>query len=256
MRSPLAATTSYDDDTTHPSITIIIQSNYPPLAATNHRDGRKMSAQNPDLSSSSKVKDGGDGDENDHPSSPARLSVFGELTADTTTLAHDVENPNLSSAAGAAVDDTNQAAGGNDSVNFESFTRASRMIRPSMNSKVGILALMDDEVIEDEEKRNGNNTTTGETTIKGPRRAYVPFPSIIENSKHNFNDDDTTNENDFDEHDVGVNYKGNICPCRCIFFTLKESICLGMSALGCAVFFAGLIALCLFLEGSYVNGDQ
>ena len=35
-----------------------------------------------------------------------------------------------------------------------------------------------------------------------------------------------------------------------------EATCLVMSALGCAVFFAGLVALCLFLEGSYVNGDQ
>jgi len=225
-----------------------------------------VSVQDPDFSKV-KVKEAGGDDVNDQPSSPAKSSVFSELAADTTALARDVENQNLHSAAAAAGaaaagaaadDDTNQDVGGDDNFSGESFTRALRMIRPSMNSKVGILALMDDEVVDDDEKRNGNNKTTGETTTKGPRRAFVPFPSIVENSKHNFNYDDTTNENnDFDEYDIiGVNYKGNICPCRCIFFTLKESICLGMSALGCAVFFAGLIALCLFLEGSYVNGDQ
>lgn len=42
----------------------------------------------------------------------------------------------------------------------------------------------------------------------------------------------------------------NICPCQCLFFTVKETICLVMSALGCAVFLAGLIVLCLYLEGS------
>ena len=42
----------------------------------------------------------------------------------------------------------------------------------------------------------------------------------------------------------------NVCPCRCLFFTLKETICLIMSALGCAVFLAGLVLLCMYLEGS------
>lgn len=65
----------------------------------------------------------------------------------------------------------------------------------------------------------------------------VPFPSI-EASIHEYN------------RDV------NVCPCRCLFFTLKETLCMVMSALGCAVFITGLVFLCLFLEGSWFQDKQ
>ena len=61
----------------------------------------------------------------------------------------------------------------------------------------------------------------------------VPFPSVMGASL---------------EYDPVV----NVCPCRCLFFTLKETLCLTMSALGCAVFLAGLVVLCMYLEGSLI----
>mmetsp|Transcript_8455 Transcript_8455/g.18952 ORF Transcript_8455/g.18952 Transcript_8455/m.18952 type:complete len:208 (+) Transcript_8455:65-688(+) len=69
-----------------------------------------------------------------------------------------------------------------------------------------------------------------------PNSSEVPFPSIVGASM---------------EYENVV----NVCPCRCLFFTLKETICLIMSALGCAVFLAGLIVLCMYLEGSAFTGD-
>eukprot|EP00804_Cyclotella_cryptica_P026476 CCRYP_008131-RA/>CCRYP_008131-RA protein AED:0.42 eAED:0.42 QI:0/-1/0/1/-1/1/1/0/186 len=65
----------------------------------------------------------------------------------------------------------------------------------------------------------------------------VPFPSINVS---------------IDEYNKVV----NVCPCRCLFFTLKETLCLVMSVLGCAVFFTGLVFLCLFLEGSWFENKQ
>lgn len=41
----------------------------------------------------------------------------------------------------------------------------------------------------------------------------------------------------------------NVCPCRCLFFTLKETMCLVISALGCGMFCSGIIALCMYLAG-------
>ena len=71
----------------------------------------------------------------------------------------------------------------------------------------------------------------GSTNIPG-NSSTVPFPSVIGSTT--YNDGDVV----------------NVCPCRCLFFTLKETICLIMSALGCAVFLAGLVLLCMYLEGS------
>ncbi|KAL9190064.1 hypothetical protein ACHAXT_007275 [Thalassiosira profunda] len=64
----------------------------------------------------------------------------------------------------------------------------------------------------------------------------VPFPSVVGRS-------------------MEVERAVNVCPCRCLFFTLKETICLVMSALGCAVFLAGLVVLCMYLEGSLFNNS-
>ncbi len=65
----------------------------------------------------------------------------------------------------------------------------------------------------------------------------APFPSIVAASiEHSSNN--------------ALPISHNTCPCHCLFFTVKESICLVMSALGCAVFFAGLVVLCLYLEGT------
>ena len=78
-------------------------------------------------------------------------------------------------------------------------------------------------------QRSMNND--GSTNIPGDSNT-VPFPSVIGSTT--YNDGDVV----------------NVCPCRCLFFTLKETICLIMSALGCAVFLAGLVLLCMYLEGS------
>lgn len=78
-------------------------------------------------------------------------------------------------------------------------------------------------------QRSLNND--GSTNIPGDS-STVPFPSVIGSTT--YNDGDVV----------------NVCPCRCLFFTLKETICLIMSALGCAVFLAGLVLLCMYLEGS------
>mmetsp|Transcript_19601 Transcript_19601/g.27916 ORF Transcript_19601/g.27916 Transcript_19601/m.27916 type:complete len:196 (-) Transcript_19601:197-784(-) len=70
----------------------------------------------------------------------------------------------------------------------------------------------------------------------------VPFPSVIATSMEH-----TSNNN----NNIALPISGNVqCPCQCLFFTVKESICLVVSALGCAVFLAGLIVLCLYLEGT------
>lgn len=168
----------------------------------------------------------------------------------------DVESQNPQSAAEAdpavAADTT---AGDNCATadSGASFTRGSKInsYRASMNAKIGILALMDDEVA-DEIDDEGTKAATAPT-----RRAYIPFPSIDELSVHNNkNDDDDKQANiEFDDGNH-LNSKRNMFPCRCLFFTLMETTCLVMSALGCAVFLAGLVALCLFLDGSYVKGDR
>lgn len=65
------------------------------------------------------------------------------------------------------------------------------------------------------------------------------------------NDDDEVPFPSVNEHTEEYNELVNVCPCRCLFFTLKETICMVMSALGCAVFVTGLVFLCMFLEGSW-----
>ena len=68
---------------------------------------------------------------------------------------------------------------------------------------------------------------------------HAPFASVVVGVYGGGMDDD-------DDDDIT-----NICPCRCLFFTLKEAIFLVISALGCGVFLAGIIALCLYLSGEY-----
>mmetsp|Transcript_14887 Transcript_14887/g.25085 ORF Transcript_14887/g.25085 Transcript_14887/m.25085 type:complete len:209 (-) Transcript_14887:233-859(-) len=82
---------------------------------------------------------------------------------------------------------------------------------------------------------NPNNNTTGASST-------VPFPSV----------NATTLDH---SSSAAVAMTENVCPCRCLFFTLKESICLVMSALGCAVFLAGLVVLCLYLEGTLFEDE-
>lgn len=216
-------------------------------------------------SSSIRMEDGGS--ENPSSSTPtarARLSVFGDLAAGAILDDGDVENQNPQSAEAEAEAEANvSVVYDNDAVgDFDiggsgtSFTRASKMKRASMNAKIGILALMDDEVDDNGNKDTKSSTTTAAvvttSAANAPRRAYIPFPSIDELSMHNNKWDD----DDIDFDNITTANKRHLCPCRCFFFTLMEATCLVMSALGCAVFFAGLVALCLFLEGSYVNGDQ
>lgn len=50
----------------------------------------------------------------------------------------------------------------------------------------------------------------------------------------------------FDNDDITTN---NVCPCQCIYFTMRETICLIISAMGCSVFLAGIISLCFYLSG-------
>lgn len=78
-------------------------------------------------------------------------------------------------------------------------------------------------------------TTTGAATIG---TSTIPFPSVTAASFEN-----------------NLTIPRNICPCQCLFFTVKETICLVMSALGCGVFLAGLVVLCLYLEGSLFEGE-
>jgi len=85
-----------------------------------------------------------------------------------------------------------------------------------------------------------NNPNTTNTTGASSSTA-VPFPSV--------------NATTLDPSSSAVATAENVCPCRCLFFTLKESICLVMSALGCAVFLAGLVVLCLYLEGSLFEDE-
>lgn len=199
----------------------------------------------------------------------------GELSTGTTrsSLDHhgDIENQNPQSPspshveedAAAAVNENSAGNRGNNG-SVVSFAIVPKVKRASMNAKVGILALMDDEV--DDEKNGNNRTATASTTpataaptttTKAPGRAYIPFPSIDELSMHNKKwDFDDANGHEFDDSANQMYDRRNVCPCRCFFFTLMETMCLVMSLLGCAVFLAGLVALCLFLEGSYVNGDQ
>mmetsp|Transcript_31325 Transcript_31325/g.47000 ORF Transcript_31325/g.47000 Transcript_31325/m.47000 type:complete len:209 (+) Transcript_31325:50-676(+) len=82
---------------------------------------------------------------------------------------------------------------------------------------------------------NPNNNTTGASSTA------VPFPSV--------------NATTLDHSSSAVATAENVCPCRCLFFTVKESICLVMSALGCAVFLAGLVVLCLYLEGTLFEDE-
>ena len=70
-----------------------------------------------------------------------------------------------------------------------------------------------------------------------PDNGAVPFPSVMGASM---------------EYENVV----NVCPCRCLFFTLKETICLTLSALGCMVYLALLICLILYLEGSLGSWDK
>ena len=81
-------------------------------------------------------------------------------------------------------------------------------------------------------------TTTGAATIGS---STIPFPSVVAAST--------------DGATIVPQLTRNICPCQCLFFTVKETICLVMSALGCAVFLAGLVVLCLYLEGSLFEGE-
>ena len=81
-------------------------------------------------------------------------------------------------------------------------------------------------------------TTTGAATVGS---STIPFPSVVAAST--------------DGATIVPQLTRNICPCQCLFFTVKETICLVMSALGCAVFLAGLVVLCLYLEGSLFEGE-
>jgi len=81
-------------------------------------------------------------------------------------------------------------------------------------------------------QRSINNNGSTNILPNNNNSSTVPFPSVIGSTT--YNDGDVV----------------NVCPCRCLFFTLKETICLIMSALGCAVFLAGLVLLCMYLEGS------
>ncbi|EJK76096.1 hypothetical protein THAOC_02161 [Thalassiosira oceanica] len=109
------------------------------------------------------------------------------------------------------------------------------------NSKVGILAPDDDE--------NDTSSVFSFDSMERAPRIPLRFQHLMKRSK--------TGENSGSDLPfpsvVGITQEyesTNICPCRCLFFTLKETICLVMSALGCAVFLAGLILLCMYLEGS------
>lgn len=109
------------------------------------------------------------------------------------------------------------------------------------NSKVGILAPDDDE--------NETSSVFSFDSMERAPRIPLRFQHLMKRSK---TDGNGSSDLPFPSV-VGITQEyesTNICPCRCLFFTLKETICLVLSALGCAVFLAGLILLCMYLEGS------
>ena len=100
------------------------------------------------------------------------------------------------------------------------------------------------------------NTRDEETASAFTSDSYedqkTTFQDLIISSKTNFwNDDNRVPFPSVNAPPEEINEVVNVCPCRCLFFTLKETICMVMSALGCAVFIAGLVFLCMFLEGSW-----
>ncbi len=45
------------------------------------------------------------------------------------------------------------------------------------------------------------------------------------------------------------------CPCRCIYFALMETACLGLSAMGCVLFLVGIVILCTYLADGGIFSD-
>lgn len=103
----------------------------------------------------------------------------------------------------------------------------------------------------DEEPNQSVNTAIH----KADENTVSTFQDILTTDDANncwiLNDDEQTPFPSVNDPTEEMNELVNVCPCRCLFFTLKETICMTLSALGCAVFVAGLVFLCLFLEGSW-----
>lgn len=93
-------------------------------------------------------------------------------------------------------------------------------------------------------RKNNNNSATNDPGSSNT----VPFPSVI-------NRDAPQDQGGSGGRLFLVGQDVDV-PCRCLFFTVKETICMVLSALGCAVFLCGLILLCMYLEGSiFVDND-
>jgi hypothetical protein len=117
---------------------------------------------------------------------------------------------------------------------------------------VGILAPHDDDA-------SSTDSVFSFDSFEMKRRTPLKFQSMTNNnamaSSSNVPFPSVRATNDYSSSDAALAMTENICPCQCLFFTVKESICLVMSALGCAVFLAGLIVLCMYLEGSLFYGN-
>ena len=106
---------------------------------------------------------------------------------------------------------------------------------------------------------NGSNHISSEDT-KPDEETVSTFQDVRTSDEPNncwiLNDDDQVPFPSVNEPTEEMIELVNVCPCRCLFFTLKETICMVMSALGCAVFVTGLVFLCMFLEGSWFQQYQ
>ena len=106
-----------------------------------------------------------------------------------------------------------------------------------------------------QEHDSNQQTPSNGISKEGDEETISTFQDILATNEPSncwiLNDDDKVPFPSVNEHTEEYNELVNVCPCRCLFFTLKETICMVMSALGCAVFVTGLVFLCMFLEGSW-----
>ena len=175
------------------------------------------------------------------------LEAVAASTDDIINDDDDVENQN-SQVVGEEDDDEPSDTNNTPAADLPSNNTTKQSTLPVTNSNVGIFANNDEDdtasvfsfdsyekqpriplrlqnMLNKKQQNNGNDNNA--------EGGDVPFPSVMGASL---------------EYDPVV----NVCPCRCLFFTLKETLCLIMSALGCAVFLAGLVVLCMYLEGSLI----
>ena len=214
----------------------------------------------------------GPGDGNDDAASSVAASTLLEAIASTemeasTTTTSDIENQRCKQPASPRnndVDDETPAPSEEKPLPDDP-TDATTM--PTIDPNVGILAGDDDDE---------TDTASVFSFDSYERRPRIPLrvQNMIrkqqqQQRQHNYSNDDTNNRSAVPFPSVAnASMEGGTgggqqrmammngaheCPCRCLFFTLKETVCMIMSLLGCLIFLVGLILLCMYLEGSIFN---